>query len=71
MLIKWLSVLDKWGTYNEESFSGSLESLVDPWTEYVRFAEIYYPDAPQEDTIYVIEVVPIYMSQTLMKYARL
>lgn len=50
--------LTRWNTYNEESSSGSFESLVDPWTEYIRFAEIYHPDAPQEDTIYVIEVIP-------------
>lgn len=50
--------LTRWDTYNEERSSGSFESLVDPWTEYIRFAEIYHPDAPQEDTIYAIEVVP-------------
>ena len=50
--------LTRWGTYNEESSNGNFESLVDPWTEYIRFAEIYHPDAAQEDTIHVIEVVP-------------
>lgn len=50
--------LTRWGTYNEEGSGGNFESLVDPWTEYIRFAEIYHPDAPQEDTIHVIEVVP-------------
>lgn len=50
--------LTKQGIYDEEKLSGSIESIVDPWTEYIRFAEIYHPDAPQEDTIYVIEVVP-------------
>lgn len=50
--------LTKQGIYDEEKLNGSIESIVDPWTEYIRFAEIYHPDASQEDTIYVIEVVP-------------
>lgn len=50
--------LTKQGIYDEERLSGSIESIVDPWTEYIRFAEIYHLDAPQKDTIYVIEVVP-------------
>lgn len=50
--------LMKYGYNNdEEDFEGSFESLIDPWTEYIRFAEIYHPDAPQEDTIYVIEAL--------------
>ena len=39
--------------FNEETYSGSVDSLVDPWTDYLRFAEIYHPDEPQEDTIHV------------------
>lgn len=50
--------LTKYGYNNdEESFDGCFESLIDPWTEYIRFAEIYHPGAPQEDTIYVIEAL--------------
>lgn len=50
--------LMKYGYNNdEEDWDGCFESLIDPWTEYIRFAEIYHPDAPQEDTIYVIEAL--------------
>ena len=47
---------DNYYKYNEETNDGKIDSLVDCWTDYLRFAEIYHPDAPQEDTIYVIEM---------------
>lgn len=43
--------------YGEETYGGSFYSLVDPWLAWIRFAEIYHPDAPQEDAIYAIDVI--------------
>lgn len=43
--------------YGEETYGGSFFSLVDPWLAWIRFAEIYHPDVPQEDAIYVIDVI--------------
>lgn len=42
--------------YDEETYDGRTESLVDPWLNWIRFAEIYHSDAQKDDTIYVIEV---------------
>ena len=42
--------------YNEETYDGRIFSLVDPWLKWIRFAEIYHPDAQQDDSIYAIEV---------------
>lgn len=43
--------------YDEETFDGRTFSLNDPWMKWIRFAEIYHPDAQQDDTIYAIEVM--------------
>lgn len=42
--------------YNEETYDGRIFSLVDPWLKWIRFAEIYHPDAQQNDAIFAIEV---------------
>lgn len=47
------------GDFTEETNGGRFNSLVDPWLNYIRFSEIFYPDAPQTDAIYVIEIVAI------------
>lgn len=44
--------------YDEATYSGCFFSLVDPWLDWIRFAEIYHSDAQQDDTIYVIDVAP-------------
>lgn len=44
------------GVFKEEAMGGKIVSLMDPWTEYVRFSEIFHPDAPQSDVIFVIEI---------------
>lgn len=44
------------GVFKEEAMKGDVISLMDPWTEYVRFSEIFHPDAPQSDVIFVIEI---------------
>lgn len=44
------------GRFVEETVEGKIFSLMDPWTEYVQFSEIFHPDAPQPDVIYVIEI---------------
>ncbi|MCM1063256.1 MAG: hypothetical protein NC420_02100 [Eubacterium sp.] len=43
--------------FTEETNSGAITSLIDPWTVYIKFSELYHPDAPQEDVIYVIDIV--------------
>ena len=50
--------LTQGSTYDEEKLEGKIVSFVDPWTEYLQFSEIYHPDAPQEDAIHIIEIVP-------------
>ena len=42
--------------YNEEDDDGSVYSYFIPFMKMLAFAEIYHPDSPQDDTIYVIEV---------------
>ena len=42
--------------FNEEKYDRSLCSYFDPVSTIFGFAEIYHPDSPQDDTIYVIEV---------------
>lgn len=44
--------------YKEESDGGEFQSMIDAWRKWILFAELYHPDAPQEDTIYVIQAVP-------------
>lgn len=43
--------------YDERTYGGSFDSWNEWYPEYIRFAEIYHPDAPQEDAIYVVNVV--------------
>lgn len=45
--------------FSEETYEGRFGSMVDPWTIYIRFSEIFHPDAPEKDTIYAIEIVSI------------
>lgn len=42
--------------FNEEKHDGSVYSYFIPFMEMFAFAEIYHPDSPQDDTIYVIGV---------------
>ena len=42
--------------YNEETYDGRTDTLVDPLNSWLQFAEIYHPDAQQNDAIYVVEV---------------
>lgn len=48
---------DNCNNYSEETYDGHIYSLVDPWLDGLQFAEIYHPDAQQDDAIYVIEVM--------------
>ena len=48
---------DDYYIYNEETYGGSFFSLIDPWLDWLRFAEIYHPD--QDDSIFVIDVAPV------------
>lgn len=41
-------------TYDEETYGGSFYGLIDYWMKWICFSEIYHPDAPQNDAIYVI-----------------
>lgn len=41
--------------YDEETREGRIRSIIDPVQAWIQFAEIYHPDAPQNDAIYVIE----------------
>lgn len=47
------------GDFTEGTNGGRFNSWVDPWLNYIRFSEIFHPDAPQADTIYAIEIVTI------------
>ncbi len=51
----WVWIEKYYDEFSEED-GGRYMSLVDPWTKYIRFSEIYHSDAPQPDSIYVIEV---------------
>ena len=51
------SLLIRDSNYNEETYDAHINSLVDPWLKWIRFSEIYHPDSPQDDAIYVIEVM--------------
>ena len=44
--------------YTEEDYGGRFTSLLDPWLDWILFAEIYHPDAPQDDAVYAITVMP-------------
>ena len=41
---------------SEEEYDGSVYSYFFPFMKMLAFDEIYHPDSPQDDTIYVIEV---------------
>ena len=41
--------------YNEETLDGGFIGVADPTSQWIEFAEIYHPDSPQDDTIYVIQ----------------
>lgn len=47
------------GDFTEGTNGGRFNSWVDPWLNYIRFSEIFHPDAPQADIIYAIEIVTI------------
>lgn len=44
-------------TYDEETYGGSFYGLIDYWMKWICFSEIYHPDAPQNDAIYVINAI--------------
>lgn len=48
---------DGFASFTEETYGGSVVGFVDPWLQYIRFSEIWHPDAPQEDVIYVMDIV--------------
>lgn len=58
----WVWIEKYYGEFSEEN-GGEFISLVDPWTKYIRFSEIFHRDAPQPDTIYAIEVETFIGSQ--------
>lgn len=41
-------------TYDEETYGGSVYGSIDYWMKWICFSEIYHPDVPQNDAIYVI-----------------
>ncbi|MBD5460081.1 MAG: hypothetical protein HDR26_03940 [Lachnospiraceae bacterium] len=44
-------------TYDEETYGGRFYGLIDYWMKWICFSEIYHPDAPQNDAIYVIDAI--------------
>ena len=58
----WVWIEKYYGGLSEKG-GGQFISLVDPWTKYIRFSEIFHSDAPQPDTIYAIEVTTFMGSQ--------
>lgn len=44
--------------YTEADYGGEFDSLLDEWLDWIMFTELYHPDAAQDDSIYVIEVIP-------------
>ena len=44
--------------FNETEVSGEYYSTLDVWLDWIQFAQLYHPDAAQDDSIYVIDVIP-------------
>ena len=44
--------------FNEAQVGGEYYSTLDVWLNWIQFAELYHPDAAQDDSIYVIDVIP-------------
>ena len=44
--------------FNEAQDGGEYYSTLDVWLNWIQFAELYHPDAAQDDSIYVIDVIP-------------
>ena len=44
--------------FNEANDSGEYYSTLDVWLDWIQFSELYHPDAAQDDSIYVIDVIP-------------
>ena len=45
-------------TYTEETYGGEFDTLLDVWLNWIMFTGLCHPDAAQDDTIYVIDVIP-------------
>ena len=44
--------------FNEAQDGGEYYSTLDVWLNWIQFAQLYHPDAAQDDSIYVIDVIP-------------
>ena len=44
--------------FNEAQEGGEYYSTLDVWHDWIQFAQLYHPDAAQDDSIYVIDVIP-------------
>lgn len=44
--------------FNEAQGGGEYYSTLDVWLNWIQFAQLYHPDAAQDDSIYVIDVIP-------------
>lgn len=44
--------------FNEAETGGEYYSTLDVWFNWIQFAQLYHPDAAQDDSIYVIDVIP-------------